>query len=94
MPIGVNSHPLWYPISVFFSPFFPMLADAGGGEAGSSVGTHVPPSRGRVSPAAVLGAARGGMLPQERCSNRSAAAAGDVQGGGALAYHGTGGWWR
>lgn len=66
-----------------------LLADAGGGKAGPPRGPHVPPSCGRVSPAAVPGAARGGVLPQERCSDRSAAAAGDVQGGGAAAYHGT-----
>lgn len=68
-----------------------LLEDVGGGQAGGPVGSHVPPSRGRVSLAAVLGAARGGVLPQERCPDRSAAAAGDVQGGGAAAYHGAGG---
>lgn len=67
-------------------------ADVGGDKAGRSVGANVPPPRGSVSPAAVLGAARGGVLPEERCSDRSFAAAGDVESGGAVAYHGAGGW--
>lgn len=53
-------------------------ADVRGRQAGRAGGSHLPPARGCVEAAAVLGEARGGVLPEERCADRSALAARDV----------------
>lgn len=68
-----------------------MDTDARGGQARTPGRAHLPPPRGRVPPASVLGTARGGVLPEERCTDRSLAAAGDVEGGGKAAHDGAGG---